>query len=89
MIKIIYDVYLQFVGKDTIVISGLEKVVKKPNEGEESFITEEYLKKLETTLEKIETGRNGLLRVGSEIFHVDVTNIPRISVKVIATGFVE
>lgn len=86
MIKIVYNLTLQFTGKDTIVVESLEKLVEASALGEANVIAQEYLDKLEATLEKIETGKNGLIRVGSEIFSVTVDNIPRISVHVIATG---
>lgn len=78
MAKIVYDVSITYPNKEPEIIAALE--YRGHGETAEHDITESYLTKLEATLERMETGKRGVLRVGGKLFTVSDEALPHVQV---------
>ena len=78
MPKVIYDMTVIFWGETPETITNLETT----SEFTEGEIAEVYLQKLEATLEKIETGKRGVLRIGGRVIPVSDERVPSLTAKI-------
>jgi hypothetical protein len=78
MPKVVYEVSVQYPAKPVEVVGNLETIT----EASEAQIADRYLNLLEATLEKIETGKRGVIRIGSRVFPVSDDNLPQLGITI-------